>query len=68
MSDDIRKLLENFDRVDEGLVFRSAQEMVRHMMSDLVEAHMEAEGEDPDSVITELLGDLVKKYQKAKIR
>ena len=54
--------------LNEGMVFNDCGAMVKSMLSELVEAHLEAEAEDPDSGITDTLANLVRMYGSARIR
>jgi hypothetical protein len=54
--------------VNEGEVFDDCSHMLRSLLQEVAEAHIEAEFEDPNSDITEILHDLVIKYSQARVR
>ena len=68
---DMRELLDKLNKnedLTEGKRFPNHILMIREMMSDLVEAHMECESEHgPDDEITLFLADLVRKYSHAQV-
>ena len=54
--------------LNEGLVFDDCSHMLRSLLSEVAEAHMEAEAEEPEGEITEMLADIVRKYSGARVR
>lgn len=56
-------------KVEEGLTFRSSAEMLRHLLGDVVDVHMECEAEHgPEDEISLQLEDLVRRYRGAKVK
>ena len=54
--------------VKEGIVFADCSQMLQALLSNLVEIHLESEAFEPDGDITEMLHDLIIKYQNARVR
>jgi len=55
-------------QVNEGVVFNDCSHMLRSLLSEVVEAHLDAEAEDPHSDITDILADIVRKYSSSRVR
>lgn len=56
-------------QVEEGITFRSAGDMLKSLLSDVVDVHMECEAEHgPEDEISLQLEDLVRKYRNARVR
>jgi len=55
-------------QVDEGIVFNDCGHMLRSLLSEVVEAHLQAEAEDPHSDLTDMLADIVRKYTTSRVR